>query len=65
MKTPKKNDEHAYYYCVNTYYNGEPVQVCGYIMAEDEEDAIKKVLIREAIEKGIGDEFCLELREII
>ena len=60
-----EKEEHAYYYCVNIVYNGELVKVCGYIMAEDEKDAIKKVLIREAIEEGIGDEFCLELREII
>ena len=60
----RKKEEHAYYYCVNTYYNGEPVQVCGYIMAKDEEDAIKKILIREAIEDGCNYEF-LELREII
>lgn len=61
----KIDDERAYYYCANMYYNGEPVQVCGYIMAEDEEDAIRKVLIREVIEEGCDYEFFLELREII
>lgn len=61
--TIHEKEEHAYYYCVNTYCNGEAVQVCGYIMAKDEEDAIRKILIREAIEDGYDYEF-LELREI-
>lgn len=59
----RKKGEHAYYYCVNTYYNGEPVQVCGYMMAKDEENAIRKILIREAIGDGCSYEF-LELRKI-
>lgn len=33
-------------------------------MAKDEEDAIRKILIREAIEDGCDYEF-LELREVI
>lgn len=59
-----ENDEHTYYYCVNTHYNGETIQICGYMMAKDEEDAIKKILIREAIEEECSHEI-LELREII
>lgn len=62
--TIHEKEEHAYYYFVNTYCNGEPIQICGYIMAKDEEDAIKKILIREAIEDGCGYEI-LELREVI
>lgn len=58
-----KDNKHTYYYCVNTVYNGELVQVCGYIMAKDEEDAVRKILMREAIEDGCNYEF-LELREI-
>ena len=58
-----EKEEHAYYYCVNTYYNGETIRICGYIMGKDEEDAIRKILMREAIEDGCNYEF-LELREI-
>lgn len=58
-----ENDEFGYYYCVNTFYDGEPVQVCGYVMAENEEDAIRKVIIRETIEERCGYEF-LELKRL-
>lgn len=63
IKISKNEDEHTYYYCVNTYYNEEPIQIYGYIMAKDEEDAVRKILMREAIEDGCNYEF-LELREI-
>lgn len=59
-----EKEEHAYYYCVNTYYNGEPIQIYGYITAKDEEGAIKKVIAREAFIEGCSHEI-LELREII
>ena len=58
-----EKEEHAYYYCVNTYYNGETIQICGYIMGKDEEDAIRKIIAREAFIEGCNYEF-LELREI-
>ena len=48
-----------YYYCVNTFQNSEPVQEKGYIEAESEEDAIRK-LINEGIVYPRGYEF-LEL----
>lgn len=64
MKTPKKDNKHTYYYCVERFYDGEPLHIGGYIMAEDEEAAIRKVIAREAFEEGCSYEI-LELREII
>lgn len=65
IKMSKKDNKHAYYYCVGRFYDGELLHIGGYITAKDEDDAIRKVLIREVIEEEIGDEFFLELREII
>lgn len=45
-----------YYYCVNTFKNGEPVQVEGYIKALCEEDAILK-LIADDVVYPFGYEF--------
>lgn len=35
---------HGYYYCVNTFKNGEPVQLEGYVDAETELDAVRKLI---------------------
>lgn len=34
-----------YYYCVNTFKNGEPIQIEGYIKAEDERDVIEELIL--------------------
>lgn len=48
-----------YYYCVNTFKSGEPVQLEGYIEATSEEAAIQK-LIDDGVVYAYGYEF-LEL----
>ena len=52
----------SYYYCVNTFKNGEPVQLDGHIDAESEEDAIQK-LIENGTVNSRGYEF-LELEVV-
>lgn len=51
-----------YHYCVNTFKDGEPVQLCGDIEAESEEAAIQK-LIDNGTVCSRGYEF-LDLKEI-
>lgn len=51
-----------YHYCVNTFKDGEPVQLYGDIEAESEEDVIQR-LIDDGIVYSRGYEF-LELREV-
>lgn len=53
-----------YCYCVNTFKGEEleAVQICGNIYAENEEDAVKK-LIKDGTVDSHGYEF-LELRKV-
>ena len=51
-----------YYYCVNTFKNGEPVQIDGCVYAENANDAIQKLIDNGTIDSG-GYEF-LELHKI-
>ena len=51
-----------YYYCVNTFKNDEPVQLEGYVDAETELDAVRK-LIKYGDVDPYGYEF-LRLEEI-
>lgn len=39
-----------FYYCVNTFRNGEPVQLEGYVMADSEKDAIQELVDEEIID---------------
>lgn len=49
----------VYYYCVNTFRDGRPLQVEGTVMADDEAEAIDK-LIEEGVVYKDGYEFlCL------
>lgn len=49
----------VYYYCVNTFRDGKPLQVEGTVMADDETCAINK-LIEEGVVYKDGYEFlCL------
>lgn len=48
-----------YYYCVNTFKNGEPVQIDGFIFADSANDAIQNLVDDEVIDSN-GYEF-LEL----
>lgn len=51
-----------YYYCVNTFKDGEPVQLDGYTDAESEEDAIQKLIGNGTVDSH-GYEF-LELEVV-
>lgn len=64
IKMSKKDNKHAYYYCVERFYDGELLHIGGYITAKDEEDAIRKVIARESFIEGCSHEI-LELRETI
>lgn len=52
----------VYYYCVNTFKNDEPVQLDGYIDAENEEDVTQKLIENKTID-SCGYEF-LELEAV-
>ena len=48
-----------YYYCVNTFKNDEPVQLDGYVNAENKEKAIQKL-----IDNGVIDSHGYEFLEL-
>lgn len=39
-----------YYYCVNTFQNDEPVQIDGYVFAESEEEAVRKLIDDDVVD---------------
>ena len=40
----------TYSYCVNTFKEDEPVQLSGFIDADNEEDAIQKLIVNGTID---------------